>query len=184
MSTQRIKAIIDGILEREGGFSNHRDDRGGRTMHGITEEVARSNGYGGPMETMPVSVARSIYEKRYVLAPRFDDIIQIDPDIGEELVDTGVNMGPAQATMFLQRALNLLNEGGKRYSDLFADGKIGPVTLDALRTYLAWRGENGKKILLRLLNAQQAVRYMELAEKRPANESFMNGWILQRVGME
>jgi hypothetical protein len=31
------------------------------------------------------------------------------------------------------------------------------------------------------LNAQQAVRYIEIAEGRPSQESFVHGWLLHRV---
>jgi len=37
--------------------------------------------------------------------------------------------------------------------------------------------------LLKGLNALQGERYIELAEKRQANESFVYGWLRTRVGI-
>jgi lysozyme family protein len=63
--------------------------------------------------------------------------------IAEELVDTGVNMGPAIAATMLQRSLNALNGQGKYYPDVVVDADVGPATIAALKAYLeqarAWR---------------------------------------------
>ena len=44
-----IDTLIDGVIGREGGYSNHPADRGGPTRWGVTEAVARANGYRGDM---------------------------------------------------------------------------------------------------------------------------------------
>ena len=91
-------------------------------------------------------------------------------------------MGPAVAITFLQRALTALNRSGRDYPDLLPDGRIGANTLDALRRYLAVRGKHGETVLLRALDALQGERYVRLAERRPANEAFLYGWLANRVG--
>jgi lysozyme family protein len=92
-------------------------------------------------------------------------------------------MGPAVAATFLQRALTALNRNGKDYPDLTPDGRIGPATLGALDTFLATRGTTGgETVLLRALEALQGERYLRLAERRPANEAFLYGWLANRVG--
>lgn len=173
--------IIDDILKAEKGYVDHASDRGGPTNHGITIAVARQNGYDGPMQDLPVSLAREIYRKRYIVAPGFDKVAIINTDIAAELIDTGVNMGPSRAAEFLQRLLNSLNAQGSRFADLFPDGRIGPATLSALNTFLRWRGADGVKVILRGLNAFQAVRYIEIAENNTSQESFVYGWLLNRV---
>src|SRR5690606_30004490 len=117
-----LKEIVARVVKVEGGYVNDPDDPGGATMFGITEQVARVNGYKGAMHLMPLSFAEEVYLKRYVMDPRFHDVVAISPRIGEEVIDTGVNMGPAQAAMYLQRALNAMNYG-MGYGDLFADGR-------------------------------------------------------------
>lgn len=151
-------------------------------MWGITEQVARAFGYSGPMKSMERSIAVGIYKARYWYGPKFDQVWLQSPKVAEELLDTGVNMGPGIAGTFLQRALNVLNRRASAYPDLTVDGNVGPMTLSALKSFLAWRGtSNGNIVLLRLLNSQQAVRYMELAEDSPKNEEFEYGWVLNRV---
>ena len=68
--------------------------------------------------------------------------------IAAELFDTGVNMGPAVAATFLQRALSALNRNRSDYPDLVPDGRIGPATLAALDAFLAVRGRQGETVLL------------------------------------
>ena len=100
-----------------------------------------------------------------------------------ELFDTGVNMGPAVAATFLQRALTALNRNGRDYRDLVPDGRVGPRTLAALDSYLQARGRSGgETVLMRALEALQGERYLRLAERRPANEAFLYGWLANRVG--
>ena len=174
-----VEKIIDDVIAAEGGYVNDPKDPGGETMYGITIATARENGYFGPMSAMPEDVARGIYRKRYVSAPGFDRVLSRSEAIGAELIDTGVNMGPAVASRFLQRSLNVLNDG--RFADVTVDGVIGPASLRALDAYLAWRGIDGEIQLLKLLNALQAVRYVEIAEARPESERFVYGWIKNRV---
>jgi lysozyme family protein len=103
--------------------------------------------------------------------------------VAAELFDTGVNMGPAVAATFLQRALTALNRNAKDYPDLVPDGKIGSSTLGALDAFLALRGQaSGETVLMRALEALQGERYLRLAERRPANEAFLYGWLANRVG--
>jgi lysozyme family protein len=92
-----------------------------------------------------------------------------------------VNMGPTRASEMLQRWLNGLNLEGSRYADLFVDGQIGSVTLDALRAYVDWRGAEGIDVLVCALNCTQGVRYLELAEDNSSQEDFLYGWLRSRV---
>src|SRR3546814_12710294 len=74
------------------------------------------------------------------------------------LFDTGVNMGPAVAVGFLQRALNALNRNGRDWADLAVDRSIGPATLGALRALLRVRGQAGACVLVRAMHALQGAR--------------------------
>ena len=115
------------------------------------------------------------------IADTFDQIAPRAPKIAEELFDTGVNMGPAVATAFLQRALNALNRGATDYPDMILDGRIGPATLTALDAFLARRNPAGETVLLKAIEALQGERYVALAETRPANEAFLYGWLANRL---
>jgi lysozyme family protein len=175
--------LIEALIDREGGFVNHPADDGGPTCFGITEAVARAYGYAGPMRRFPRDAAAAIYKRLYWLRPRLDQVARRSGRIAAELFDTGVNMGPAVAVTFLQRALTALNRNAKDYPDLVPDGRIGERTLAALDAFLATRGKtSGETVLLRALEALQGERYLRLAERRPANEAFLYGWLANRIG--
>jgi lysozyme family protein len=154
-------------------------DRGGETNYGITKAVARKNGYHGDMRDMPASLARKIYTNRYINEPNFHLVIDCSEAIAAELIDTGVNMGPHRASEFLQRWLNGFNLG--EYEDLFIDGRVGEITINALSIYLDKRGKEGEQVLLTALNCTQGNRYLELTENRTTNRRFLYGWVRQRV---
>lgn len=178
--------LVDNIIEvtigHEGGYSNNPNDTGGATKWGITENVARNNGYKGDMRQLPRETAISIYEKNYWYAPKFDQIANVSSVIAAKLFDTGVNMGTSIPVKFLQRWLNAFNNQGKLYSDISADGQIGPATITAFKAYLNTRGKDAEKVMLRAINCSQGARYLEISEARIANETFTYGWMLNRVG--
>ncbi|VVT04719.1 putative Peptidoglycan domain protein [Sphingomonas sp. EC-HK361] len=177
-----IDDLIDAVIDREGGYSDHRADRGGATRWGVTEAVARASGYRGDMRAYPREDAVAIYRRLYWIRPRFDGVASRAPLIAAELFDTGVNMGPAVAAAFLQRALNALNRGASDYPDVALDGRIGPKTLAALDGFIARRGSGGEAVLLKAIEALQGERYVALAESRPASEAFLYGWLANRIG--
>ena len=177
-----ISALIDEVIAREGGYGNHPADRGGPTRFGITQAVARANGYTGDMRALPRGVAEAIYRRLYWEKPGFAFVAELAPGVAEELFDTAVNMGPGMAGGFLQRALNALNRNEADYPDLKVDQSVGAKTLAALGAFLNIRGKSGEKVLLKALEALQGERYLALAESRPANEAFLYGWLANRIG--
>ena len=178
-----IDGLIDGLIEREGGYVDNPADKGGPTCFGITEAVARARGYGGPMRQLPRDEAVAIYKRLYWLRPGFEQVAERSVRIAAELFDTGVNMGPGVAATFLQRALTALNRNGRDYPDLVPDGRIGAQSLKALDAFFQVRGQSaGETVLLRALEALQGERYLRLAERRPANEAVLYGWLANRIG--
>ncbi len=177
-----IDELIAEVIEREGDYVNHPADRGGATRWGITEAVARAHGYRGEMRAFPRDEAARIYERIYWLRPGFDRIAPIAPQIAAELFDTGINMGPSVAVAFLQRALNALNRGATDYPDIAPAPKIEDAVIAALTAFLAKRKPRGESVLLKALEALQGERYLDLAERRPANEAFLYGWLANRLG--
>lgn len=184
MILERVERYIEALIKREGGFVDHADDPGGATRWGITERVARRHGFEGHMRRFPKQAAREIYLKQYWQGPRFDDVARLSPMVAEELFDTGVNMGPAAAGKFLQRALNALNKGGELYEDVKVDGHVGERTLDALQGYLNARAEVGETVLCKALDCLQGAEYIALSQSNPDLESFVFGWLRTRVGSD
>ena len=154
-----LDGLIDELLDREGGYVNHLADRGGPTNYGITQAVARAHGYGGAMRDLPPHEAAAIYTRLYWLRPGFDAVAERSTAIAAELFDTDVNMGPAVAATFLQRALTALNRNGADYPDLTPDGRVGPTTLAALDAFLRSRGRSGGETVLDSSGAGWASRW-------------------------
>lgn len=174
----RIDQIIDGIIEREGGYVDHPADRGGPTRWGITEATARDCGYDGEMQDLPQALARRIYRTRYYEKPGFERVSHLSSRIADELTDTGVNMGTRRASRFLQRALKAFGDQG-----MVVDGIIGTATVRALQDFLAQRaGQGGELIMLRALDCQQGACYLDIVEHDPRQGAFVFGWFAHRIG--
>lgn len=165
----------------EGGYSDDPRDSGGKTNWGIVEAKARSWGYTGDMASLPKELAIQIYRTDYWDAIQLDRVAEVSPELAREMFDTGVNCGIGRPVLFLQRLLNVLNREQADYPDLVRDGVIGGMTISALRAFLTRRGKLGSRVLVAVMNAQQAVFYMELAERRSKDEAFTFGWFVNRV---
>lgn len=181
MRNSLFEKFFDDLLLVEGGYSNNMHDSGGMTRFGITEKVARANGYQGEIRDLPVEFAKKIYKAKYWDILMLDEIGNDCPKLCLKLADIGVNLGTRQAAFFLQRILNALNDRGKLYPEIKTDGNIGSVTIATLKKFLFVRGRDGELVLLRALNCLQGMFYLSLAERREKDEAFIYGWFLNRV---
>ena len=139
------------LLKHEGGFSNHKDDRGGATRYGVTEVVAREAGYHGDMRELPLDLAQRIYKDRYWDAVQAESL---PPDVRYIVFDGAVNSGVVQSAKWLQRACGVKD-----------DGVIGPQTIRAAN---ALHPEGLKRKML-----AQRLRFMATLANWPA---FGRGW--------
>jgi lysozyme family protein len=108
----------DKLLGHEKGYSNHPADKGGATNWGVTQAVARANGYAGDMRDFPQSMARTIYKKDYWTPCQAD---MLPEAVRYDVFDGAVNSGVGQSVRWLQRAVGAS-----------ADGMLGPQTLAAV----------------------------------------------------
>ena len=173
-----VLAIIGGVFALEGGYVDNPADPGGKTNHGVTEQVAREHGYTGDMKALPKSTAQRIYTQDYIERPNFHRVIALSPAVGEKLVDAGVNAGTGRAARWFQQALNHLSRGGADFPLVATDGQVGAQTLAA---YQALEGKRGRvkacELVLKLLDAQQGTHYMSLNQP-----TFIVGWADKRLG--
>lgn len=93
--------FIGRLWETEGGYANHPRDKGGETMYGITEAVARENGYKGPMRELPREFAERIYREKYWAPVEQAGV----PAIAKEAVaDFAVNAGVGRSLEFWRQS--------------------------------------------------------------------------------
>lgn len=165
------------LLKVEGGYSDHPSDKGGKTKYGITEPTARAQGYYGAMDALPVATAKGIARREYWDSMSLDDVHRVFPRVAAELFDSGYNVGTARAARWLQRAIRSLQT-----KVIATDGRIGPATIAALEEYKSLRPD-GEQVLLTVLNVQQGMHYLELAEANQTQRAFLYGWLRARVGV-
>lgn len=108
---------FDRLMVHEGGFVDDENDPGGATKWGVTEFVARSWGYTGLMVEFTLIEAKAIYEKQYWNPIR---AAELPAALRYPVFDAAVNSGVKQAVRWLQRVLEVED-----------DGDLGPVTIKA-----------------------------------------------------
>ena len=142
---------FDALLGHEGGYVDNPKDPGGATRWGITERVARANGYTGDMREFPVERAKQIARWEYWDAVQAD---QLPDALRYAVFDAAYNSGPVQAVHWLQRALGVK-----------ADGVIG------MQTRLAAQQCTPDRVLARMLGMR-----LQFMTNLPTWDTFGKGW--------
>ncbi len=163
-----VHDLISDVLKREGGFVNHRADRGGPTKFGITQKTL-SAWLGrfatiGEVQALAEDTAREIYERNYFYAPRLDSLPALIQPI---LFDVAVNSGPRRAVQMLQ---NVLNEAG--FGPVDVDGTLGPQTRKAAQAAAAEMGA----YLVNALVEERLAFYKQIVADDPSQIVFQDGW--------
>lgn len=173
-----VTAMIAAVIAVEGGYVNHKADPGGETNMGITKRVAVDNGYRGPMRALPREVAENIYYRRYLVAPGYEPLVELDAAVTEELFDTTVNMGPPRPSRWFQASLNAICGSG-----LAVDGRVGPATVVAFSDCQQRLGATRLCVsMLDSLDARQRAEYDRLVRVNSRLRVFHRGWINHRIG--
>ena len=157
----RFEKIFDYLLKVEGGYSNDKHDKGGKTKYGITEEDARDFGYKGGMQDLTKDFAKNIYLKKYYLGNKLDKVV--NDKVALSVCDFIVNSGAWGA----KKAQAALNELG---CDLRVDGILGEKSLAALN-------EVDENKFLEKYHDLQRRYYRVLAANKPSQKKFLTGWL-------
>ena len=158
----RFEKIFDYLLKVEGGYSNDKNDKGGKTKYGIIEEEARDFGYKGDMQDLTKDFAKSIYLKKYYLGNKLDKVI--NNKVALSVCDWAVNSGK-NGIKNAQIAINQLTN-----ANLDADGIIGNKTLEALNA------ADPEKFLEVYHNLQRIYYRAKVADDK-TQERFLAGWL-------
>ena len=150
-----FEKCLEIILYHEGGYVDHPEDPGGETNLGITKKVYEKWNGTKDMRDLTVEDVTPIYKENYWKQVKGDSL-----PIGLDLCvfDFGVNAGPGRGVRFLQRILNVTQ-----------DGDIGPITLSALENYLK---ENSVGEIIKQYQDDRQVYY----EKLHHFPTFGRGW--------
>ena len=171
MYSQRFLNVMPYLLQQEGGdkFTNDPNDAGGATKFGVSltflQSIHIDENHDGRVDILDIEgldkdEATDIYWNNFWKS-YYD---KMPEGIGEKMFDVAVNTGLVRSNMFLQQALNKLG------SNIKVDGLIGNGTITETTKY------KPDDILNAYIDAQKAF-YMDIVQKNPTQEKFLNGWI-------
>jgi len=158
----RFERIFDYLLMVEGGYSNDKNDKGGKTKYGIIEEEARDFGYKGDMQDLTIDFAKNIYLKKYYLGNKLDKVV--NDKVALSICDWAVN-SDRNGTKNAQIAINQLTN-----ANLDVDGIIGNKTLEALNAA-------DPEKFLEVYHNLQRIYYKGKVEADRTQEKFLTGWL-------
>lgn len=152
--------LIADIIRREAGFVNDPLDSGGPTNWGITKAtLARWRNRRvttAEVQALTREEAADIYRRQYIEQPGF---LTLPDPLRAQVVDFGVNAGPAQATRVLQRVVGVTD-----------DGICGPRTLAAVA------GCDPEQVALQVWRGRIRF-YAHLVALRPTQQRYIDGWL-------
>jgi len=164
-----VDAMVDDIIEEEGGYVDHPNDRGGATKYGIT--IATLSRYKGRKVTksyvraITKDLAKEIYIRNYLSAPRIDTL----PDsIVHFVFDCSINHGPRRAVKFVQQVCDRAGFG-----PVSLDGVVGPQTRHAAEMA---EKEMGGWFLAALVE-ERKMFFRAIVDRDPSQKVFLDGWI-------
>lgn len=180
MSEASFNHAVRHVLEREGGYVNHKADPGGATNFGVSLRFLLSVepdliNYGldfdfdndgdidaDDIKAMTEQDAREVYFRFFWQRYGYKRIY--DLDIATKVFDMCVNMGSKQAHKLVQRACRADGQV------LVDDGVMGPNSFKAVNACQPL-------ILLGAIRTEQKHFYLGLIDKKPAFAEFREGWI-------
>lgn len=157
--------LIGPLLDREGGYSNRKADRGGPTNFGITQRVlddwaaAHADQWGAghkDVRSLTRDQAVGIYYDRYWKASNCE---ALPTRLREVHFDAAVQHGPARAVILLQQAAGATQ-----------DGVFGPATLRAVFAM------NAELLFYRYLVMRYRF-YGDIIERDPSQDANIDGWM-------
>ena len=156
-----FEKIFNYLICVEGGYTDDKYDKGGKTKYGIIELEARKYGYKGHMKDLTLELAKEIYFKKYYKKNRLEEID--NDEVALSICDWTVNSG----AWGLKKAQQTLNELGY---NLVVDGIFGTKTLQALNTVDVNK-------FLELYHEKQRLFYNNIVKRNPTQKKFLKGWL-------
>ncbi len=150
------------VQKSEGGYVNHKNDRGGETNYGVTKATFLEAKRQRILSKDIVNVANitkkdaeKVFKQMYWNKMHGDDLPR---DLSIAVFDMAINSGPKTAIKTLQKVLGVSQ-----------NGTIGSETLLAINNY---KGD----LLDDYLKAREA-KYLAIVKKKPTQKVFIKGWL-------
>ena len=154
--------FINRLLRLEGGYVNHKNDKGGCTCKGVTLPLFRGT-YGAGLDcddlkTISDDQAACIYKRNFWDVCKADNMH--DSNIAYLLVDYAVNSGCRTAIKGVQGLLGVE-----------MDGVVGNITIGAINAY-----SDPRELFDKLMGVRRQ-HYLRIVENNPSQKVFLKGWM-------
>lgn len=168
----RFQEAVEDLIEQEGGFTNHPNDKGGATKYGITlnfyQRYVDSEATVDDIKNLSKKKTKKIYYNHFWNPEEYavNEISYGDlpKPIGEMIFLYAVNAGWNRGNKLLQQGLNRVG------FDVETDGWLGPNTVEAANN--ANRGD-----LLKWISIKAAKFYTEIVLNNSDQKVFLEGWL-------
>ena len=166
---QTVDEIIEVILRHEGGYVDHKNDRGGATNWGITigtySQWLGRDATKDEVRNMDRETAITIYKQKYYYGPGINGIPH---PVQAQVFDIGVNSGPKRGIKMIQRVVNLAGFG-----PMGTDGIIGPQSVRAITKAQDKMGNYFNNALVE----ERIKFYNGIVERNSSQKVFIRGWL-------
>jgi len=178
VSAASLEKSLTVVFGREGGLQCDKSDPGNWTggkagvgQQGCTKYGISTASYPKlDIRHLTVAEAAKIYKRDYWSPLRLGDLKS--QGIATEIFDTSVNCGRGSAALIMQKTCNHLNGRGMMYP---LTGKITPETIEWINFYTFERGNRVR--FYKLLNGYQLGRYIQIVERNPKMDKYLNSWL-------
>lgn len=169
------------ILEREGKYVDHPNDKGGPTNQGLTLNFLKDTNNlelcdldnNGIIDGLDVKLLDKPEEAKPIYKTYIWDKYSLDKwtdNLGLVFFDAVINHGPKNATKFLQKALN--------FSINQIDGIFGKQTLNSVLNI-----NNELDIINNFINIRIEF-YNKIVANNPSQKVFLKGWLNRMIELK
>lgn len=156
-----LQTLIDELIEREGGFVDDPEDRGGATKFGITHLTLASFRKRQVSKDDVKNLSKEEAVEIYNYLFKTDKLNLLPEFLHAPMFDFVVHSGPKNPIKILQSIVGVVE-----------DGKLGPETAKACGRFMP-------EDLLFALAKRRILFLIRLTQKAPGQIKFLAGWIMR-----
>lgn len=161
------------LIKHEGGYSNDKNDSGGETNFGITQNdldlVFASLNLPRKVKELTLDDAKVYYKSEWWDKYNYESINSLP--IATKIFDMAVNMGAHEAALIVQRIIN----SHLTVTEIKIDGLLGPQTIGMLNHLVQL--EKDEEPFLTALREKSCLFYNNLVLENPKYRIFLKDWL-------